>query len=329
MSGFLVFTIGAVAWLTAAATAVRSASRIWLRHWVEQRLSGAVAAALYLDRPHRMLLAASTGVSLIVFAAGAFIGTQSATRWVVLRDVIIYSLALLVFGQLLARAVGRRWPSVLIPLLLPPVRALDIVLTPLLAIVRHVTGERRAEERREAVETDDDAIEELLREGEIEGVGNPEEIAIISSVVEFGERRVRDVMTPRADIFAIDAALPPPEVARLAAQSRFSRIPVYQDDIDHVLGIVHVFDLLQHHGEWPPHLRPVAASNPGTRCNDLLLHMLRDQKHLTIVTDEKGTTVGLVTLEDVLEELVGEIRDEHDEPAAGDGSESARPADAR
>ncbi|HEY3189380.1 MAG TPA: hypothetical protein VGJ70_17975, partial [Solirubrobacteraceae bacterium] len=75
MSGVLLVTLGIVAWLTASASAVRSVSRIWLRHWVEQRLRGAGAAELYLDRPHRMLLAASTAVSLTVFAAGLFLGS--------------------------------------------------------------------------------------------------------------------------------------------------------------------------------------------------------------------------------------------------------------
>jgi putative hemolysin len=318
MSGFLLVTICVVAWLTAAATAVRSASRIWLRHWVEQRLSGAVAAELYLDRPHRMLLAATTGVSLTVFAAGAYIGSSVATPWLGVRQTVVYSLVLLVIGQLIPRAVARRWPSQLIPFLLPPVRALDIALTPLLALVRRVTGERRAEAKRVAQEGDDDAIEELLREGEIEGVGDRAEIAIISSVVDFGERHLSDAMTPRSDIFAVDAALGPGVIAQQVAQSGFSRVPVFRGDLDHVEGMIYAFDVLKSEGELPATLRAVVRA-PGTaRCSDILFRMLRERKHLAIVTDEKGATAGLATLEDLLEELVGEIRDEHDEPTVGD-----------
>ncbi len=322
MTGFLIINIAIVAWLTAAATAVRSASRIWLRHWVEQRLSGAVSAELYLERPHRMLLAATTGVSLTVFAAGAYIGSSSASTSSTLRQAMVFSLLLLVIGQLVPRAIARRWPSHLIPFLLPPVRALDIVLTPLLALVRRLTGERRATANREATEGDDDAIDELLREGEIEGVGEAAEIAIISSVVDFGERKLRDAMTPRADIFAVDASLPPDEIVRQVAQSGFSRVPAYRGDLDHMEGMIHAFDLLQHEGELPPNLRPVAISQASARCSDMLFHMLRERNHLAIVTDEHGGTVGLVTLEDLLEELVGEIRDEHDDPG---GAELPRP----
>ncbi|MBV6520874.1 MAG: hypothetical protein MNPFHGCM_00993 [Gemmatimonadaceae bacterium] len=318
MSGILLLGIGIVAWLTAAATAVRSASRIWLRHWVERRLSGAVAAALYLDRPHRMLLAATTGVSLTVFSAGAYIGTSATSTGSVLRQVLLYSLLLLIVGQLVPRAIGRRWPRVLIPILLPPVRAIDIVLTPLLAIVRRITGERRAIEAREANEDDDAAIEALLREGEVEGVGERAEIAIISSVVDFGARKLRDAMTPRADIFAVDAGLPPDEIVRQVAQSGFSRVPVYRGNLDRIEGMIHAFDLLKRGGELPPQLRSVAVSPESARCSDMLFHMLRERKHLAIVTDDRGATVGLVTLEDLLEELVGEIRDEHDEPGGPD-----------
>jgi putative hemolysin len=324
VSGFLMVSVGIVAWLTAAATAVRSVSRIWLRHWVEQRLSGAVAAELYLERPHRMLLAATTGVSLTVFAAGAYIGTSATTPGAVIRQSLVYSLLLLVIGQLGPRAIARRWPSRLIPFLLPPVRALDVVLTPLLALVRHVTGERRAAAYREATEGEDDAIDELLREGEIEGVGDRAEIAIISSVVDFGERRLRDAMTARSEIFAVDAALPPDHIARLVAQSGFSRVPVIRGDLDHVEGMIHAFDVLQHDGDVPLQLRPVATSPASTRCSDMLVRMLRERKHLAIVTDIRGHTSGLVTLEDLLEELVGEIRDEHDEPGT---PEPARPTD--
>ncbi|MEP7344223.1 MAG: CNNM domain-containing protein [Gemmatimonadaceae bacterium] len=317
MTGFLVVSIAIVAWLTAAATAVRSVSRIWLRHWVEQRLRGAITAELYLERPHRMLLAATTGVSLTVFAAGAYIGSGSTTGSV-LRQSMVLSLVLLVVGQLVPRAIARRWASRLIPVLLPPVRALDIVLTPLLALVRQVTGERRATANREATEGDDDAIDEVLREGEIEGVGERAEIAIISSVVDFGARKLVDAMTPRADIFAVDVTLAADEIVRQVAQSGFSRVPVYRGDLDHMEGMIHAFDMLQHEGALPEELRPVAVSPASARCSDMLFHMLRERNHLAIVTDERGATVGLVTLEDLLEELVGEIRDEHDEPGGVD-----------
>ncbi|MBL8981574.1 MAG: DUF21 domain-containing protein [Gemmatimonadetes bacterium] len=319
----LVVSVVLVAILTATATAVRSVSRIWLRHWVEQRLSGAPTAELYLERPQRLILAATTGVALTVFLAGTVIATSTTDPWARVRLTLSYAVALLILGQLLPRAVARRWPSALIPPFIPILRLLEFVLLPLLHVVRRVTGEAR----RDAgdVRTDDDALGELLREGELEGVGEHTEIAIIEGVVHFGERTVADVMTPRRDIFAVERTLDAAALGRQLAQGGFSRVPVYTGTIDHVAGFIHAFDVIQAVDE-PPTLRPVGMATPSLRCNDLLFRMLRERQHLAIVQGPAGETLGLVTLEDLLEELVGEIRDEHDEPEAGrrpDGSSAA------
>jgi putative hemolysin len=158
-----------------------------------------------------------------------------------------------------------------------------------------------------------DAIQDLLREGELEGVGEREEIAIISGVVEFSEKVVSQVMTPRSDIFALPQGVDPHTLASQIAQSRYSRVPIYNGTLDTIVGMVHAFDVIKAHGEMPSALRPVAFAAPNAPCNELLFRMLRVRQHLAIVQDAERT-VGLVTLEDLLEELVGDIRDEHDEP---------------
>jgi putative hemolysin len=310
----LVASLVLVAILTATATAVRSVSRIWLRHWVERRLSGAPTAELYLERPQRLILAATTGVALTVFLAGTVIATSTADAWARTRLTFSYAIALLILGQLLPRAVARRWPSALIPPLIPVLRLLEFLLLPLLAVVRRLTGEARRDAGQ--VRSDDEALGELLREGELEGVGEHTEIAIIEGVVHFGERTVGEVMTPRRDIFAVDSSLDTAALGRQLAQGGFSRVPVYQGTIDQVAGFVHAFDVIQAVDE-PPMLRPVGLATPALRCNDLLFRMLRERQHLAMVQGPAGETLGLVTLEDLLEELVGEIRDEHDEPETG------------
>ena len=109
-------------------------------------------------------------------------------------------------------------------------------------------------------------------------------------------------------------------LARLIAQAGYSRVPVYRGSIDEIAGMVHVFDVLKTRGEGAPELRPVMHAPSSKRCNELLFEMLRERQHLGIVLDEYGGTAGLVTLEDLLEELVGDIRDEHDEPAPAMGT---------
>jgi putative hemolysin len=304
-----------VAVLTAAAIAVRSVSRIWLRHWVERRLRGAPIAELYLERPQRLLVSAGTGIALTVFLAGAAIGSASPSTPQVAWRVAIVALAVLAFGQLVPRAIARRWPAPLVPILVPVLRIVDAAVLPLrwvgAALARPLRRGEPAVAPQDASRSD---IEELLREGAREGVGETEEIAIIAGVVQFAGKTAGEVMTQRDEIFCVDAHEPPGTVARRISRSKYSRVPVFRGSPDDVAGMVHAFDVLKSGGdEWPP-IRPVATATPDTHCNDLLFSMLRTRRHLAVVRDAAGRTVGIVTLEDLLEELVGDIRDEHDEP---------------
>jgi putative hemolysin len=303
-----------VGWLTAAATAVRSVSRIWLRHWAERQLSGSGTAALFLHRPHRLLLAAGTGIAATVFALGAMVGIRESGVEV-LEHLLVAALSLLVAGQLLPRAISRRWATPLVPVLMPALRFLGWACTPLLAfagvLVRPVTQKLATPPRGEH-----DSLEDLLREGELEGVGEARESAIISGVVEFGERLAHEVMTPRQDIVAVERSMPPGDIARIIIQAKYSRIPVYEHDLDHVVGMVHSFDVLAHPLSPVAALRKIAIAPADARCDELMRRMLRDRLHLAVIRGAAGETLGLVSLEDLVEELVGDIRDEHDEPSS-------------
>ena len=308
----LVLSLLVVALLTAGSMSVRSVSRIWLRHWAERQLRGSAAAVTYLERPHRLLTGASVGVALTLLVAGLFLG--AAERGVgVAWSALAFAGFVIVVGQLVPRAIARRWPAVLAPVVLPVLRLTDVVTTPVIAAARLLTRPFIAERREAPEPSDRDAIQDLLREGELEGVGEREEIAIISGVVEFSEKVVSEVMTPRSDIFALPDGVDPHTLASQIAQSRYSRVPIYHGTLDTIVGMVHAFDVIKAHGEMPRQLRPVAFAAPNAPCNELLFRMLRERLHLAVVQDA-GHTLGLVTLEDLLEELVGDIRDEHDEP---------------
>ena len=303
-----------VACLTAVATAIRSVSRIWLRHWVEQRLRGAPSAELYLERPQRLLLAAATGIAVTVYVAGALIGSVGGVSLpIVARRLAVFALVVLAVGQLVPRAVARRWPTVVLPILLPVLRVVEIALAPFVFVARRVTSflTPRAPQ---LVHSDRDDLEDLLREGEMEGVGEKTEMAIISGVVQFGTKTLGEIMTPRAEVFAIDERIRGPERALRIAQSRYSRVPIYRETLDNVIGMVHAFDVLKDTNEDDVRLRPVAEAPATARCNDFLFEMLRGRRHLAVVRDSSGRLAGIVTLEDLLEELVGDIRDEHDDP---------------
>ncbi|MEK0431126.1 MAG: hypothetical protein RL139_930 [Gemmatimonadota bacterium] len=301
-----------VAVFTGAATALRSVSRLWLRHWAEQQLAGATTATLYLERPHQLLLAAGTAIAGTVFALGAVLGSHIANGlWAVVNAWLWAAALLLVVGQLVPRALARRWPAEALAFLWPPLRLADRMVAPWAALATHLVTRRGGPAA--ATTSTQEALEDLLREGEVEGVGAPEERAIISGVVEFGARRVGEAMTPRAEIVAVDRDASPAGVARLVAQSKLSRLPVYRGTLDQVEGMVTSWDVIARPDAPLRALRPVAIATVEEACQSLMRRMLRDRRHLAIVQGPGGETVGLVTLEDLVEEVVGDIHDEHDE----------------
>ena len=173
-------------------------------------------------------------------------------------------------------------------------------------------------------------MEELIEEGTAEGVLNEEQEEMLLSVLSFRRTLVREVMVPRTEIVCVEISEPLDELVRRMVEEGHSRVPVYEEDIEHVVGFVTARDLLRFWGVPAPHpplselVRP-AFFVPETMNLEVLLSELRRRRiHLAIAVDEYGGLSGLVTLEDVLEEIVGEIRDEYDEEVAeiratGDG----------
>ncbi len=312
------FVFGAVlvvAFLSAAAMTLRAMTRIWVRHWVEAQLApgagGGARAGGYLAQSHHLLAVATAAVAFVIALTGALLGTQAETvdARFILRAALVAA-AFLVLGQALPRAIARHWAPRLASPLLPILRLAAWSLAPVMWLSR--AASRRGQRNGAAPGDQRDEIEGLLREGDIEGFSERKELAFISEVVEFGEKQVSEVMTPRTAITAVDRDLPAEAMARAVAESGFSRVPVYRGSPDEIIGIVHVYDVLATAGEVWPELRPVAHVPSGKRCSELLFEMLAGQQHLAVVLDEHGGTVGVVTLEDLLEELVGDIRDEHD-----------------
>src|SRR5262245_35207747 len=169
-----------VAWLTGGAMAVRSASRIWLRYWAERRLQGAETVQLYLERPQRLLAAANAGVALVVVFAGLWIGWHSrAKQEVAVLNLAAYAALVVFAGQLVPRALARRWPSAFIPLAMPVLRLAELISTPILSLGRKVAGGTEDGATRVEPTPPHEAMQDLLREGELEGVGQRDEIAII------------------------------------------------------------------------------------------------------------------------------------------------------
>jgi putative hemolysin len=163
----------------------------------------------------------------------------------------------------------------------------------------------------------EEEIKHLVKEGRQQGVLDQTEMEIIHSVFEFTDTPVRKVMVPRPKIFALDADTPPGEVGTLIVESGFSRIPVYEGSVDNVVGVVYVKDALRLFEKRQPVvirkvLHPAHLVPETKKVGELLKELQKRRSHMAIVVDEHGSVSGLVTLEDLIEEIVGEIQDEYD-----------------
>lgn len=188
---------------------------------------------------------------------------------------------------------------------------------------------RRVFDRLEREEEEDDADEEVTDEevqafidvGEEEGILEASEGKMIQSVVEFGDRVARELMTPRIDVLAFDASKPLDQLAHLFSESKYSRIPIFEGSIDRITGFVHikeVFDAVVKREQRPVAelARPPYFVSETKKVSDLLREFQSEHLQVAVVVDEYGGTAGIITIEDVIEEIVGEIADEHEEEEA-------------
>jgi len=179
-------------------------------------------------------------------------------------------------------------------------------------LVRNLTGSRPEENGWR------ESLEELLEEHEIgDAELGPEERHMLSNIISLGEKRIEDVMVPRADIVALEMGLPLQEVVESYLAAPHSRLPIYRENLDDIVGILHIKDLVQLWGQegdvdLAPILRQPLVVPPSKPVTDLLVEMRAQRRHFAIVVDEYGGVDGLVTIEDLIEEVVGDIRDEHD-----------------
>lgn len=167
-------------------------------------------------------------------------------------------------------------------------------------------------------------IQELLEEGEEHGLISPLEEKMINSILEFRETDASEIMTPAAEVVSFDVASPMTEIIEVVIESGFTRIPVYKENPDNVIGAIHAKDLLRlcsgrdsEVADLSEYLRPVYFIAEDKPIVDLLREFQRRKVHMAMVTDEFGTMRGLITLEDILEEIVGEIDDEYDDEEQG------------
>ncbi|MDQ3133732.1 MAG: hemolysin family protein [Acidobacteriota bacterium] len=274
-----------------------------------------------------------TAAIQILLVAVAVLVTSITLRWLSAHTMFTHARFLLIAvlvglalaglcRQLIPRLVTSRKPEAtlltLLPLLRPVYRPLSLVA---FSWHRSFDKQRRQEHLTEVPSADDeddngDDLQALIDVGEEEGILEEEEGELIHSIIEFGDTRVNEVMTPRTDVVALPLAATVREARDVIVDSKYSRLPVFRDQIDNIEGLIYVRDLLQcwtdgrENEPIQPLLRPVYFVPTTKPVAELLEEMQKAHTQLAMVIDEYGGVAGLVTVEDILEEIVGEIEDE-------------------
>ncbi len=234
--------------------------------------------------------------------------------------VILLPSALITFiiGDLAAEGIGSTRADRIAPFAVYPMRLLIILLSPLVSLMialSKLLASAFGSSGLVNVLTEEEIVT-MIETSEKEGAIENEEKEMIVSVLEFGDLLVREVMIPRIDIVALDVDTPLDKALQTLINSGHSRIPIYEDTIDNIKGLLYAKDLLNLWGKTPRPLKDImrkANFVPESKQADVLLHELkRDRIHMVIVVDEYGGTAGLITLEDLIEEIIGDIQDEYD-----------------
>ncbi|MCC7186883.1 MAG: HlyC/CorC family transporter [Acidobacteria bacterium] len=307
----LVFVVfGAMAYLAVIETAFGVLMRLPERLEAE-RESAADGLTSYLEDPLKLFVPARFMRGLLLILSVVLLSQPIGTGFY--NGLILFLTALgltVVAGHIIPALIVRRAPERLLSMLLPPFTAMANVVTPLTSLVIGWLGEAESTTPRTNGNGSATPAHEDVTPDQEDG-------RLLRSVVDFGDTLVREVMTPRPDVVAVHADATVDDLRALVREQQYSRMPVYRDNLDNIVGIVVVKDLIQREGvrddvRVSEIMRPAAFVPETKRVADLLREFQQRRFQLAMVVDEYGGIAGLVSVEDLIEELVGEIRDEYD-----------------
>ena len=310
------------AYFSATETAFSSMSRTRVKTQAEKgkkKAETALALSEKYDKLISTLLIGNNIVNIALSSLGTvlFIDLVGAEKGAAVSTAVI-TVAVLIFGEITPKSIAKDVPERFAMFSAPFIRLLVWLLTPLNLVfsawkklisklLKHEDEQKMSQEELLMF------VEEVQQEGSID----TEEGSLLRNAIEFSELKAEDILTHRVDLEAVSADADKTEIARVFSASRFSRLPVYGESIDDIVGIIHQKDFYINGGINPKPIRDIAVPplfvHSSEKVNDLLKLLQGNKSHVAIVLDEYGGTLGIVTMEDILEELVGEIWDEHDE----------------
>ena len=317
-AGCLVATM----FFSAAEMAFIAANRLRLRHMAEE---GSTIAARYLEafrQPERSLSTAMMGVTIAHIVAASVMTWALLDRFGSMAAVVVTGVLtpiMLVFGEIIPKAAAREWATSLILRLYGPLAWASVLLAPFVALAHAIVsavlrpfGAGRSDTRQFVSREE---LKALLQLEPGEADVTTQEAEMIDKIFDLGDTTVREIMVPLVEVVMLPADATPADAIARIRERGFSRIPIYEQRETNVVGVVAAMDLLRRGAEarqLSELMRQPSFVPETKRIDDLLREMQRNRTHLAVVVDEYGGSTGIVTLEDIVEEIVGEIQDEHD-----------------
>ena len=322
MLAALAALIALSAYFSATETAFTSLNRIRLKTRADdgdKRAARTLALAADYDRLLSTLLIGNNIVNNVATTIGAvlFIKLIGSAKGPTVSATVL-TVVILVFGEVTPKSLAKERPEAWAIAATPLLRVLAVVLTPVNFLFTQWKKLLRVLLRHQ----DDDGITEeelmgMVDQAETEGSLDQHESDLIRNAIEFNDMEVSEILTPRVDLEALADTATMEEAAAMYASSGFSRLPIYHDSIDNIIGVLHEKDFYAAYCRGVKRLSELKSSvlytTETARISDLLRQLQQNKVHMAVVVDEYGGTQGIVTMEDILEELVGEIWDEHDE----------------
>ena len=318
----LVILVGFSAFFSASETAFSSLNQIRLKSRAEDGDSSAARVLAMAEQYDKLLSTILIGNNIVNIAA-ASIGTILFTQMLgaergATMSTIVLTIIVLIFGEVTPKSLAKEMPEKVATAVSPFLVLLMSLMTPLTwlftqwkKLLGHFVHSGEADTITEG------ELMTMVSEAENDGELTDRESKLIRSAIEFDDVEVEEILTPRVDVVAVEGDIPLEELAQTFAESGYSRLPVYHGTIDNIIGVVHEKDFyiarLKKATKIDDLVVPTLYTTGSTQISQLLRTLREQHHHLAVVVDEYGGTEGIITLEDILEELVGEIWDEHDE----------------
>ncbi len=311
------------AYFSATETAFSTYNRIRVKNMAEKGNKKAALALKLSDNYDSLISTILIGNNIVNILASSM-GALVFARLIANSDLAsaantaALTVVILIFGEISPKTMAKNNPESFVLFSAPIINVVRIILFPLIFVFN---GWQKLLSKIFKKSDDQGMTEEelisIIEEAEEDGDIDKEESDLIKSAIEFGDLEVGDIFTPRIDITALPSSATKEMVAKVFTESGYSRLPVYDESIDNIVGIIYYKDFytVAYKASVPLHeiIKPVIYVAITQPVNELMKELQEKQLHMAVVTDEFGSTAGIVTLEDILEEIVGEIWDEHDE----------------